>query len=71
MCEKCENEVPKSFLVEHIFGAQVEPIKIKLVKGQKDSYGWEIGCAGSDMAEILKQIRAADAVLKKEYGGAA
>jgi hypothetical protein len=54
--------------VEHIYGASVEPIKIKLVKGQKDSYGWEISCAGSDMADILTKLRAADAALKSEWG---
>ena len=48
-----------------------EPLKIKLAKGQKDSYGWEISCSGDLLPEILSQIRAADAALKAEYGGRA
>jgi hypothetical protein len=63
MCEQSKN-----IIVEHIYGNSVEPLKIKLVKGQKDSYGWEISSAGSDMADILMKVRAADAALKSEYG---
>ena len=63
MCESTKNIV-----VEHLYGNSIEPIKIKLTKGQKASYGWEIACAGSDIAEILKQLRMADEMLKKEYG---
>jgi hypothetical protein len=60
-------DLPKSIIVEHVFGAQAEPLKIKVEKKSK-GYGWEITCTGSDMAEVLSKIRAADAALKKEYG---
>jgi len=59
----------KKIILEHI-GGQPEPIKVKLVKGQKDSYGWEISCAGSKLPDILIQIQAADAALKSQYGTA-
>jgi len=36
---------------------------MKMSKG----YQWEVSCAGSDMAEILAKIQAADAALQKEY----
>ena len=59
----------KTLTVEHLFGPQGEPLRIKLMKMSK-GYQWEVSCAGSDMAEILSKIRAADAILQKEYGGA-
>lgn len=55
--------------VEHIHH-NAEPLKVKLIKGQRDSYGWEISCSGSELPDILTQIRAADAALKAEFGGA-
>lgn len=55
--------------VEHIH-RNAEPLKIKLVKGQKDSYGWEISCSGASLPEILTQLQAADAALKKQWGAA-
>ena len=61
--------VNESKTVEHIH-RNAEPLKIKLVKGQRDSYGWEISCAGATLPEILAQVRAADAALRAEYGGA-
>jgi hypothetical protein len=59
--------VNESKTVGHVH-SNAEPLKIKLVKGQKDSYGWEISCAGASLPEILTQIRAADAALKAEWG---
>lgn len=56
---------PQTLTVEHIFGAQSEPLKIKIEKNSR-GYNWEICCTGSDMAEILSKIRAADAALKNE-----
>ncbi|GEM_PF-1100617 len=63
----CEKELPANIVVEHIYGASVEPLKIKLEKNTK-GYNWEISCAGSDMADILCKLRAADAALKAEWG---
>ena len=62
MCESA-----KSVIVEHIYGASVEPVKITIEKNSK-GYRWEVSCAGSDMADILAKIRAADAALKAEFG---
>lgn len=67
----CEIELPSSIIIEHVFGESVQPLKIKIERGQKGNYGWEISCAGSDMADILMKLRAADAALKSEYGGVA
>ncbi len=55
--------------VEHIHRT-AENLKIKLTKGQKASYGWEISCAGASLPDVLSQLRAADAALKAEWGGA-
>jgi hypothetical protein len=61
--------VNESKTVEHIH-RNAETLKIKLVKGQKDNYGWEISCAGGELPDILMKIRAADAALKAEYSTA-
>lgn len=62
MCESTKNIV-----VEHIYNASVEPLKIKLMRMSK-GYQWEVSSAGSDMADILTKVRAADAALRSEYG---
>ena len=56
--------------VTHVYGCSPEPLKIKLAKGQKDSYGWEISVSGNNFSDMLSQIRDADQKLKAEYGGA-
>ena len=58
------NNIPRS----EVLHRNAEPLKIKLIKGQKESYGWEISCQGSDFADILDKIYLADNVLKNRYG---
>jgi hypothetical protein len=52
----------------HQYGKAPEPAKIKLIKGQKSSYGWEISYSGSDFTEIIQKIKEADDNLKLIYG---
>lgn len=66
MCD-CEQ---KHIIVENLYGAQQEPLKIELDRGQKGTYGWSITARGSDMAEVLSRLRAADAALRHEYATA-
>ena len=54
--------------VSEVLHKNAEPLKVKLIKCQKDSYGWEISCAGSDFNEIIEQIKTTDGLLK-EYCG--
>ena len=46
------------------------PLKVKLIKGQKDSYGWEISCSGAEFKDIIEQIKEADKLLKGWCGQA-
>lgn len=52
--------------VEHIHTSS-EPFKIKLERGQKGGYGWEITVSGSEMAHILGVIAATDEELREDY----
>ena len=61
--------MPEDLNILHTYGCSPEPLKVKLTKGQKDSYGWEISASGKDISEILSLIRSADQALKAEYGG--
>lgn len=36
---------------------QGQPYHIKLVKGQKDAYGWEITVYGMDMDTIIRELK--------------
>ncbi len=54
--------------VQHIQGPNPEPYNIKVEKGQKGGYAWEIGIKGSDPLTIIDQIKAIDAQLKREFG---
>jgi len=62
MCESA-----KSVIVEHIYGSSVEPLNVEIERNS-NGYSWRISCAGSDMADILSKIRAADVALKAEFG---
>jgi len=42
---------------------------IKLVKGQKDSYGWEIKLFGKDTDKVLQDLKQVNDKLSEEYGG--
>ena len=63
----CEADI-KKILVEHEYGKSPEPCKIKLIKGQKQSYGWEISLSGSDFVEIIRKVDDANELLKAKYG---
>ena len=42
---------------------------IKLVKGQKDAYGWEIKVFGKDMTKVLEELKQVNDRLLQEYNG--
>ena len=42
---------------------------IKLIKGQKDSYGWEIKLFGKDTDKVLEQLKQVNDKLLQEYAG--
>ena len=50
---------------------QLSPIKdlnsIKLIRGQRGNYGWEIKLVGEDEKEIMKKITMVDEELKQTY----
>ena len=41
---------------------------IKLIKGQRDNYGWEIKMYGDNPEEIVAKIKDTDKRLKEEFG---
>lgn len=40
---------------------------VKLIKGQKDSYGWEIKLFGKDMDKLLEELKQVNDQLKKDF----
>ena len=40
---------------------------IKLIKGQKDSYGWEIKVFGKDMDKVLEELKQVNDKLVEQY----
>lgn len=40
---------------------------IKLIRGQRGSYGWEIKLVGEDEKEIIKKLKLVDEELNKIY----
>lgn len=42
---------------------------IKLIKGQKDSYGWEIKLFGKDTDKVLGQLKQVNDKLLQQYSG--
>jgi hypothetical protein len=51
----------------HESGPSPEPLRIKVEKGQKGGYGWEISCAGATLEDILAKIDEADKALHAKY----
>lgn len=55
-------------MVEHRH-YQDSPYKVKLIRGQRGGYGWEISISGFDFQEILQSLERVDKSLKNMYGG--
>ena len=43
------------------------PIKVEVTRGQKGSYGWTISISGTDIQDILADIKSTDAVLRADF----
>ena len=43
--------------------------KIKLIRGQRGSIGWEISVSGQEMEKIISEIQTTDEKLKTLYQG--
>jgi hypothetical protein len=41
---------------------------IKLTKGQKDSYGWEVRVFGKDTTLLVQELKNINEMLKREFG---
>ena len=41
---------------------------IKLTKGQKDSYGWEVRVFGKDTTLLVQELKTINELLKREFG---
>ena len=54
--------------MEEVLHRNADPIKVKLVKGQKDTYGWEISVQGKDRATIIYEVEDIDGMLRNIYG---
>ena len=53
---------------KEVIHKQDQPMKVRLQK-TREGYLWEIHCQGKNIAEILPELRSANAALKREYGG--
>ena len=53
---------------EIVIHKTAEPYKVKLIKGMKDVYGWEISVSGDKSSEILNVAEAIDSKLRLDYG---
>lgn len=42
-------------------------VVIRLERGQRGGYGWEITGSGDSVAEAMEQLREADTELRREY----
>jgi len=52
--------------VEHTH-RNADPLKVKIIKGQRDTYGWEVSVQGADGGDILAEIRKVDESLRDVY----
>ena len=73
-CDKAANPSPLKTIIGdydqrilHQYGKAPEPYSIKIERGMKGQYGFEISVKGSDPIVIIEQIKAIDAQLKREF----
>jgi len=52
---------------EEVLFRSAEPVKIKVERGQRGAYGWEIAIKGDDAQSILAQLVIIDDKLKVLY----
>ncbi len=55
-------------MVDVIQVADLEPIKVRIERGQRGNVGWEITVHGDNADRILEQIKEIDNKLATEYG---
>ena len=53
--------------VRHLY-PELQETKIKIERGQRGGYGWEISIGGTDEKEIMARIKEIDKSLTAEYG---
>ncbi len=46
----------------------IEPIRVRLERGQRGNIGWEISVSGDNPERILEQVREIDRKMSAEYG---
>ena len=64
---KLEKEIATLKTANTVLTKEAEPHKVKIIKGQKDTYGWEIGVKGADIDAAIDQAIAGDKRLRQEY----
>jgi len=52
---------------EEVMFRSAEPVKVKLERGQRGTYGWEIAIKGDDSSSILDQLVEIDGKLNVLY----
>ena len=52
--------------VEHIH-RNAENLKVKLIKGQRESYGWEISVQGNERVDLLGELIHIDQLLRGNF----
>lgn len=54
-------------IVEHLYQPQEKAVSIKLIKGQKDTYGWEVKAEAKTVEDAVALAQKADGKLKEIY----
>ena len=47
---------------------QVQTNSVKLIKGQRDNYGWEVKVSNDDLIKAVAELKQIDKKLKEEFG---
>lgn len=57
----------ENLIIQHLYQPQDSLVTIKIEKGQKDTYAWEVKAEGKTVDEVLKLVVEADAQLKMVF----
>lgn len=59
--------LPITQQIQHVQGPNPDPYGLKVERGQKGGYAWEISMKGADILTIIDQIKCIDAELRKRF----
>ena len=54
---------------ELVISTLAEPVQVKLIRGAKGGYSWEINLHGENLTKAAEEVSRIDSLYRERYGG--